>query len=405
MPVYNGKLLELVAIKKNSDKYFLHIRFSFKQAIEMDWEIDEYTAENLNKVVNFDGKCKYRVTFHISRNPLHKRHISILTRTYREKSEQIYFLCSDDFINNLIAIKNLQHIDDLAMLPFITTNLPSICESSDKAMQEHTEIITYKKYNLNSVASAILIISLIFVILLSYSSHANLINKAEMNEKALSQTMVSDSIILEDVSLDNVPIEQPVIPFVELEEELSYSIPKGNVALTFDDGPSKYSLEIMNILKNYGVGGTFFFIGLNVEKYPEYVENIHSNGYSIGSHSMNHSNLSVLSNENLNKEIVQSSKVLEEITNEKVILFRPPYGAINDRMLNLLHEHGNKIVLWNNDPKDWKNYDSDKILNEIQTSDVSGSIILLHESQAIIDILPSIIEYLLELDLKIVSLK
>ena len=63
------------------------------------------------------------------------------------------------------------------------------------------------------------------------------------------------------------------------------------------------------------------------------------------------------------------------------------------------------MVLWNNDPKDWKTRNSDRILDDIQSSDVSGSIILLHESQAVIDALPNIVEYLQQFDLEIVNLK
>ena len=53
MSVYHGKLLELVAVKKKDEKYFLHIRISFEQDIEVYLEIDEYTFINLINITNF----------------------------------------------------------------------------------------------------------------------------------------------------------------------------------------------------------------------------------------------------------------------------------------------------------------------------------------------------------------
>ena len=63
-----------------------------------------------------------------------------------------------------------------------------------------------------------------------------------------------------------------------------------------------------------------------------------------------------------------------------------------------------KMVLWNNDPEDWRTHDTYKILNHIKNSNVSGSIVILHETQAVLDALPRMIEYFQELGLQIVSL-
>jgi len=217
--------------------------------------------------------------------------------------------------------------------------------------------------------------------------------------------IVKDEFATDDRLAENIIPDQFMLPFVELDNPVSYNIPEGYVALTFDDGPSKYSKEIVDILKEYGIGGTFFFIGLNVKKYPEHVKYIHSNGYSIGTHSMNHSNLPTLSNEKQEKELIQSSQLIESLTGEKLSLFRPPYGAMNQNVKDLANQYGYKIILWNNDPEDWRNKDADAIVNHIKNTDISGSIILLHESQAVIDALPRIINYLKEQNLEIVSLK
>lgn len=112
-----------------------------------------------------------------------------------------------------------------------------------------------------------------------------------------------------------------------------------------------------------------------------------------------------LSYEKQKSELINSIEKLKEIINDDIVLFRPPYGSYNSQLVDIATENDCKIVLWNNDPQDWKTKDADKILESIVNSNTSGAIILLHESQAVIDCLPKIIEFLQEQNLEIVNLK
>lgn len=410
MSVYQEKLLELKSIENKSNKYFLKVRLSFKQDIDMLWEVDESTAENLKSITRFDEKHKYRLSFNTSLDFVQNQHMGFLVPTYCEQSNYISFLCSEDYINKLMAIKYCQDIKDLDKIPFVFENY----EEEKKQEQVIIKEKVHKKYIPKFTFGSVTLMSIVFVILFSYISHIYL-NKTTFNEKALAQAIQLDNEIIheqkESLEIENVIIiedfsfNQPTIPAIELDNTLTYSIPKGKVALTFDDGPSQYSKEIMDVLKSYKVGGTFFFTGTNVKKYPDYVQYIYSKGYSIGSHSMTHANMRTLSYEKQEYEIIQSINLLEEITDGKINLFRPPYGYFNKQARNLANENGYRMVLWNNDPKDWKTLDADKIFNHIKSSNVSGSIILLHESQAVIDALPRIIEHLQGMGLEIVSLQ
>ncbi|MBU5311331.1 polysaccharide deacetylase family protein [Tissierella carlieri] len=408
MSIYSGKLLELKEIKNEYDKFFLQVRLSFEQDIEMFWEIDKYTAENLKDLIQFDEKHKYRLSFNSSWDVIQKQHKSVLTRTYRDQSDIISFSCSEDYISKLNTIKHCQDIAALDKPIFIPINL----ESTDELHKDEEKIS--KNYIGKFKMTSIAIMSVIFVILFGYLSRLYL-NKTAFDEKALAQSIQLNNEMTEkqsenlesenSITIEDLFSIESVIPFIKLEESITYSVPEGNVALTFDDGPSQYSIGIMDVLKKYGVGGTFFFTGLNVKKYPDYVQCIQSNGYSIGSHSMNHINMPTLSYDKQKSELIDSIELLEEVTNQKITLFRPPYGSLNKQIKDLIYNQQYKIVLWNNDPEDWKTRDADKIFYSIQNSNVSGSIILLHESQAVIDALPRIIEYLQELNLEIISLK
>ncbi|GBF11509.1 polysaccharide deacetylase family protein [Tepidibacillus sp. HK-1] len=408
MSVYHGKLLELLSIDRKSDKSFLRVRLSFEQEVELLWEIDHDTAENLKAVTVFGGNYKYRLAFYGFWDSIRKQNVSYVTRTYRDQSDRIYFLCSEEYVKGLNFIKCIQQINQVHTLPFLYPNLP-ISE-----LELKREEVNSNRYNRKFAWIAVTMLSIISTILFGYSGHAN-INKTGFDEK----TPKKAELVVNEVDLNQKDKEkpsaseqaeidssiQPSIPFIELNKVINYSIPEGYVSLTFDDGPSKYTKEIIDVLKKYQVGGTFFFIGLNAKKYPDYVKYVNSNGYSIGNHSLNHTNFTNLSYEKQEINLIKANQIIEEIIPDTVVLFRPPFGAKNELTIDLINKNHKKMVLWNKDTEDWKDNNPDEILNYIHNSKASGSIILLHESQAVIDALPKIIEYLQGKDLKIVSLR
>lgn len=427
MSNYYVKILELIGIENRNDKHYLRINFTFKESIEILLEIDGYTANNLEKIVQFNGRYKYRLSFKAYNDKSNKQQLAVITKTLRDKSEILYFLCSRDYINKLTSIKNIEDINDLDKLSFILRKPSSIDEK-----KEFRNIILSKEkpYNFPNISTAI--ISFILILVFSYLSHLYL-NKIYFNEGVLAESIqfntssqeelqfesityyntdpnveedfYEDEELIEEVSNESLSSENNDLPFVELEDRVSYGLPKGKVALTFDDGPSQYTKEIIDILREYNVGATFFLVGYNVNKYPDYVNYIYSNGYSIGSHSINHFNMKKLSYDKQKKELIDSIEMLKEIVHEDITLFRPPYGSYNEQLVNLAADYEYKIVLWNNDPEDWKTRNPNKIFESIKNSNTSGAIILLHESQAVVDSLPKIIEYLQEQDLEIVNLK
>lgn len=418
MPVYHGKLLKLKAVKKSCKKFFLQVVLSFEEDLDIYLEIDEFTSENISAIIEVDKKYKYRLSFNNYFDTSRKQHISTLTRTYLEQSDNISFSCSEEYINMLSSIKNIENIDDLDKLSFISKNIETIYEKQEEQVltQDIKNKVTFNK----SPQLIIFSLSVLFIMFFGYLNQISS-SEAKIHREALAESIQlstevatkqdeflglndgrldSDNIILEKVLLEESNVDS-----IELNQTITYHIPKGSVALTFDDGPSKYSTEIVDVLKKYDVGGTFFFVGRNVERYPDNVQYVHTNGYSIGSHSINHYNMPTLSYANQEIELIESIKLLEEITNSEINLFRPPYGAYSNNLMDLVIQNKYKMVLWNNDPKDWETRNADKIFDYIQNSDISGSIILLHESQAVVNALPKIIEYLQQLDLQIVNLQ
>jgi len=409
MSVNYVKLLELVAIEQKNEKSYLRIKLTGDQEFYFLWEIDCETAGNFNNIFQVDGNHKYRLSLHTAFDASINQYISSFTKTYRDISDRIYFTCSVDYKNCLESIKNSQSSTDLFKLPFISMDL----SVHNVTTIEKKNIITTTKYHTNNTKWLIAMMSVVLVLIfvyLDYQLKTTTINSTTLvlSNSELKMTTnhskFEKSNATSPISIINDDAKPLSLPFIAIEDSLTYSIPEGYVALTFDDGPSKHTIAITDILKQYEVGGTFFFLGINAKKHPDNVRYVQSNGYSIGSHSMDHSVMTKLSIEAQKDQLLQSAKIIEEITKEEVVLFRPPYGDINEKVKEVIYNNEFKIVLWNKDSEDWKTNDSDKIFNYVRDNDVSGSIIIFHESQSVIDALPKIIENLQERNLKIVNL-
>ena len=105
---------------------------------------------------------------------------------------------------------------------------------------------------------------------------------------------------------------------------------KGQIALTFDDGPTAYTAEILALLKQYGHTATFFCIGKQVEAYPEVARRIVREGHSLGNHTYRHpTNFGFLAETDLRAEMQAADKAIARVTGKKVCLFRPPFGVSN----------------------------------------------------------------------------
>ncbi|MBR6709585.1 MAG: polysaccharide deacetylase family protein, partial [Clostridia bacterium] len=128
----------------------------------------------------------------------------------------------------------------------------------------------------------------------------------------------------------------------------------GKIALTFDDGPHpKYTPEILEILREYGVKATFFVIGENVGYYPEQLAQILADGHEIGNHTYRHSCMSKLSEDEIRNEIERNEQAIYELCDYRTKLLRPPAGMLDDRVIDIALERDYRIILWNIDTRDW----------------------------------------------------
>jgi len=175
----------------------------------------------------------------------------------------------------------------------------------------------------------------------------------------------------------------------------SYDAESPMIALTFDDGPSKYATDdILDILEEYNAKATFFVLGMNVEAYPDKLERAVELGCEIGNHTYDHQNLSKLSKEKVEYQIDTTKWCVYEACGTIPTLVRPPYGIQNDYVRKA---STGPIVLWSIDTLDWENRNTETIIKRVLDRAKDGDIVLMHDiysftAKACETIIPELIE-------------
>ena len=169
------------------------------------------------------------------------------------------------------------------------------------------------------------------------------------------------------------------------------------VALTFDDGPASHTETILDIFERYGGHATFFVVGNRVNSHRTTVERTAKLGHEIASHSQTHARLPGLSDYAVAAEIQAASAAIEAIVGFAPPIYRPPFGATDDRVAQISAELGYGIVKWTLDPLDWRDRNPETIYARIMSQVEDGSVIVLHDihattAQAMERVVPSLIE-------------
>lgn len=189
----------------------------------------------------------------------------------------------------------------------------------------------------------------------------------------------------------------------------TFNFPPKTLVLTFDDGPhKKYTERILEILKKNDVKAVFFEIGQSLGTIKEnnkiqpsrlssISKKVIDSGSAVANHSYTHSYFPKLNEKEIAAEIEKTNKVISSVDNINTILFRPPYGAQDEKLLAELGKLRMKSVLWNIDSEDWADPIPSSIANRVvrTISEQKKGIILFHDiHERTIEALPLILEAL-----------
>ena len=336
--------------------------------------------------------------------------------------------CKKEFNSNIVITKTNIHdeqknyIIDVYYPKFKDIDLNKIVtdwlylyikEFKEKVKEENSKLeINYSLYNINGFINIFFEINnslntfdkrksmLINLEKKNLSLITELYNEEELKEKINRvnkkySTSISNEIINSDINQFNYLIndDEFVIYFDSLNfKDISYTpmleikknihsayeedYNKKVVALTFDDGPSEYSLDILDCLIENNAKATFFELGTKMKNNREITKKLYDSGMEIGNHTYSHKYLTRISKSDVLEEINSTSILFNEITGGNINLLRAPYGSVNTSVRNLSPF---PIISWNIDTKDWLYKDASKSAPIVLDNVSDGDIILMHD--------------------------
>ena len=165
------------------------------------------------------------------------------------------------------------------------------------------------------------------------------------------------------------------------------------IALTFDDGPSNTTTQILDVLDKYGVKATFFLIGQNInDSTKSILQRQNSSGHELANHSYSHSDMTNMSWSAIQNEINQTNNLIKSYTGQTPKFFRPPYISVNNTMYSAI----DMAFIQGSMCNDWENSTSaSQRANTVLQNACDGQIILLHDfngNNNTVQALPTIIE-------------
>ena len=186
-------------------------------------------------------------------------------------------------------------------------------------------------------------------------------------------------------------------PYAEMYEELyvqrsaitEYDDDNNCIYLTFDDGPSPYTEELLEVLDKYDIKATFFLSPEDTEYDFRMMNLIVEKGHAIGIHTQSHVFYKIYSNvESYLDDFAQAYELVYKATGQRCSFFRFPGGSVNSynyriqgELIDEMSRRGFVYFDWNVDSMDAIGAIPEQIKSNVlnQTANVSPAFILMHD--------------------------
>lgn len=308
-----------------------------------------------------DNKFTYDFNFLISDNSVLNTELSIM----KDKIENILF---DSILNKeKVSIKSVLKTEKYSSEANLNELLIEVVFKDNKE-NNFKENITYFTDKSNSKV-------------LTYSDFINKDNLNNFDFSPDESLLNSDNFAYIDDKKFKIFFTKSKFDYEmkNIKSFLNLGFYQKRIALTFDDGPSEFTDDILNILEKHNAKGTFFLLGSRIESKKDTILSIVEKGHELGNHSWNHDNYSKLSKDKMKLDLLSTNELISEITGMDVYLFRPPYGAHNDDVKKVLEENEMKLALWNIDTLDWSSKDAKKISKQFINDAKEDGVVLMHD--------------------------
>ncbi len=223
-------------------------------------------------------------------------------------------------------------------------------------------------------AAALVVLVLIAVVLATSGSPAKHHTPPVAKTEAKAKRQVTEADI-ETKSLAAVGSVRAYTPFVK-----EGSARVRDIALTFDDGPGPYTIQLLKVLERYHVKATFFEIGKMLQYFGDATVREIEDGDVIGDHTETHPFMATLSAHDQYEELFEQIARIELAGGRRPTLFRPPYGSFNATTMRQLAKLHLLMVLWSADTDDYLQPGVPVIVERALAGAHPGAIILMHDA-------------------------
>lgn len=358
----------------------------------VDTYIDKYIKEPKKKDVK---TVDYIV------NEENNKYTSILFREYTKDKNIYYYTLNFDKDNNLITINDLFDSNP-ELKDYISKKLSDNNENIDLINNNVSYYVDNNKINIYVNKD-----DLISIYSFKYKdiddSFRLKMNKATTTTKKVITTSISSStnFTVSTTTTTTVTTNQDSISVPITKKPITSNDVRKKIAFTFDDGPSKYTISILNELDKYMANATFFEVGYNIRNYKSVVLETYNRGFEIGNHTTDHSNLNKLKQDKIITKINDNNKLFEEITGSSMKLVRPPYGNCKESCQKVVNA---PIIKWSVDSRDWESRNTEKIVELVMSEVQEGDIILFHSLYSTtLDAIKILLPYLYDEGYEVVS--
>ena len=180
---------------------------------------------------------------------------------------------------------------------------------------------------------------------------------------------------------------------------------KGEVALTFDDGPDpEVTPQVLDLLAARSARATFFCIGRRAEEYPEIAAEAVRRGHTLENHTWSHPNaFACYLPRAMRREIRRAQEVLERISGRRPRFFRAPAGFRNFLLEPELLPLGLSLASWTRRGYDTVSRDAEAVSRRLLQKLAGGDVLLLHDGSAargrggrpvVLEVLPRLLDEL-----------
>lgn len=167
----------------------------------------------------------------------------------------------------------------------------------------------------------------------------------------------------------------------------------GYVALTFDDGPTNLTPDLLAVLDHYEIPAAFFNTGTQERIHSRLVERTLAAGHQLGNHTMTHPDLLAVGLKDALADIDAATVTHRDLSHDAATLFRPPFGNTSAEIRAAVESRGMLEVLWTVDSKDFEATTVEQVVEKSKGM-TDGGILLMHDGKPLtIEALPLIIEH------------